>query len=226
MTDPVKVAVYDLDRTITVHGTYTPFMLHCVTRRAPWRLVFVPVVLTAMLMYVFKLIDRRILKSWMLALLLGRCPRVAATALAGSFYDTLQNTGGIRPGALQQIAKDRADGFTLVLATASFDFYAEVIGARLGFETVVATRSVWDVQDRLVAAVDGDNCYGAAKLAMLTVAIGTAPTDRVFYSDHHSDAPCFAWAGNGEAVNPTPKLANMAAGLAITIVDWNKAGGA
>ena len=36
MTD---LAIYDMDRTVTRRATYTPFLLHCALRRAPWRLL-------------------------------------------------------------------------------------------------------------------------------------------------------------------------------------------
>ena len=38
------LAIYDMDRTVTRHGTYTPFLLHCAIHRAPWRLIFLPLV--------------------------------------------------------------------------------------------------------------------------------------------------------------------------------------
>ena len=42
MTD---LAIYDMDRTVTRHATYTPFLLHCAMRRAPWRLLLIPFVI-------------------------------------------------------------------------------------------------------------------------------------------------------------------------------------
>ena len=42
MTD---FAIYDMDRTVTRHATYTPFLLHCAMRRAPWRLLLLPFVI-------------------------------------------------------------------------------------------------------------------------------------------------------------------------------------
>ena len=39
MTD---FAIYDMDRTVTRRATYTPFLLHCALRRAPWRLLLLP----------------------------------------------------------------------------------------------------------------------------------------------------------------------------------------
>ena len=48
------LAIYDMDRTITRHATYTPFLLHCAARRAPWRLLLLPFVILSMLAYFFK----------------------------------------------------------------------------------------------------------------------------------------------------------------------------
>ena len=36
------LAIYDMDRTVTRRATYTPFLLHCAMRRAPWRLLLLP----------------------------------------------------------------------------------------------------------------------------------------------------------------------------------------
>ena len=32
-----RLAIYDMDRTVTRRATYTPFLIHCALRRAPWR---------------------------------------------------------------------------------------------------------------------------------------------------------------------------------------------
>ena len=116
MTD---LAVYDMDRTITRRPTYTPFLLHCATRRAPWRLLFLPLVTLSMLAYVARLIDRARLKEINHHLLLGRAvhPR-DLKPLVESFADS-QLASNIRPGARSAIARDKAEGRRIVLATAS-----------------------------------------------------------------------------------------------------------
>ncbi|MDQ3143410.1 MAG: HAD-IB family hydrolase, partial [Pseudomonadota bacterium] len=45
-------AIYDMDRTVTRHATYTPFLLHCAWRLEPWRLILLPLVVGSMLAYV------------------------------------------------------------------------------------------------------------------------------------------------------------------------------
>ena len=48
----MDLAIYDMDRTVTRRATYTSFLLHCALRRAPWRLLFLPLVVGSMLAYV------------------------------------------------------------------------------------------------------------------------------------------------------------------------------
>src|SRR5205814_8715473 len=94
------LAIYDMDRTVTRRPTYTPFLLHCAVRRAPWRLLFLPLVALSMLFYVARLIDRATLKEINHRLLLGRrIPLGALKPLVESFADK-PIASNIRPGAL------------------------------------------------------------------------------------------------------------------------------
>src|SRR3546814_1637062 len=73
----------------------------------------------------------------------------------------------VRKGALDQIASDRAEGYTLVLATASYRLYVEAIAARLGFDAVIATDHLGQDLDYVRARIAGENCYDVAKLRMI-----------------------------------------------------------
>ncbi len=224
-----ELAIYDMDRTITRIATYTPFLLHSAWQRAPWRLLLVPVVLLSMLAYVAKLIDRGRLKEINHALLLGRHNRPEELALvAGSFADQTLRTN-ILPGALAQIAADKAAGRRLVIATASYRLYAATIAERLGFDDVVATNSVAGLDGRIRAKIDGENSYGPAKLRMIEAWMAGAGLRRAecrvwFYSDHASDAPVFEWSDVPVAANPSKKLRIMAGARGWPVVEWDGAG--
>ena len=161
------LAVYDMDRTVTRSATYTPFLLHCAMRHAPWRLFFLPLVALSMFAYVARLIDRSRLKEINHHLLLGHAihPR-DLKPLVESFADK-QVATNIRPGARAAIARDKAEGRRLVLATASFRLYADEIGERLGFDDVIGTGSIIGLDNRVHAKIAGENCYGPAKMRMI-----------------------------------------------------------
>src|SRR6476661_7602413 len=161
------LAVYDMDRTVTKRPTYTPFLLHCAIRRAPWRLLLLPFVALSMIAYGLKLIDRARLKEINHHLLLGRrIHRSDLKPLIDSFADK-QVASNIRPGARKAIARDKAEGRRLVLATASYRFYAEEIARRIGFDDVIGTGSIIGLDERVHAKILGENCYGPAKLRMI-----------------------------------------------------------
>jgi HAD superfamily hydrolase (TIGR01490 family) len=222
MTD---LAIYDLDRTVTRRATYTPFLLHCAVRRAPWRLLLLPLVALSMLAYVVRLIDRAKLKEINHSLLLGDKihPR-DLTPLVDSFADK-QVASNLRPGALTAIARDKAEGRRLVLATASYRLYAEAIADRLGFDDVIGTNSVIGLDERVHAKILGENCYGPAKLRMIADWVETSGLKGKhghvrFYSDHVSDRPAFEWADEPIAVNPHAKLCRLAEEKGWAVEDW------
>ena len=219
------LAIYDMDRTVTRRATYTPFLLHCAVRRAPWRLLFLPLVAASMLAYVAKLIDRSRLKEINHRLLLGGWVYTAELKpLVESFADK-QVAGNIRPGARAAIARDKAEGRRVVMATASYRFYASAIAERLGFDDVIGTGSIIGLDERLRNRIEGENCYGDAKMRMVadwvekSGLLGKHGHVR-FYSDHASDAPVFEWADEPVAVNPHARLAKLAAERGWRVEDW------
>jgi HAD superfamily hydrolase (TIGR01490 family) len=219
------LAIYDMDRTVTKRPTYTPFLLHCALNRAPGRLLLLPVVLVPLAAYLVRLIDRARLKEVMHKLLLGarNHPRDLASLVA-SFADR-QVSSNVRPGALQAIARDKAEGRRLVLATASYRLYADAIAERLGFDDVIGTGSVIGLDDLVHAKIAGENCYGPAKMRMIADWVERSGLKGAhghvrFYSDHVSDQPAFHWADEPVAVNPHAKLRRLAEQRGWRVEDW------
>lgn len=220
MTD---LAIYDMDRTVTRRATYTPFLLHCAAKRAPWRLLAIPLVVGSMLLYVAKIIDRGRLKEINHWLLLGGETHTSVLApLVESFaQSTLDHN--IRPGAHAAIARDKAEGRRVVMATASYRFYARAIAEKLGFDDCIGTNSILGLDACVQAKIEGVNCYGPAKLTMIEAWLAEHGLTRAhvrFYSDHASDAPVFEWADEAVAVNPHDRLKRLAAERGWPVEDW------
>jgi len=217
------LAIYDMDRTVTRRATYTPFLIHCALRRSPWRLLLLPFVVASMLAYVLKLIDRGRLKEINHRLLLGHNRHPSELKpLVESFADKMLSSN-IRPGAREAIAGDRAQGRRVVMATASYRFYSREIAERLGFDDCIGTNSILGLDERVHAKIDGENCYGPAKLRMIQAWLASSGLTRGhvrFYSDHASDKPAFEWADEPVAVNPHDRLAKLARQRGWRIEDW------
>jgi len=220
-----RIAIYDMDKTITRSPTWTPFLIHAARQRAPWRLALLPVLGVAAIGYGAGLIDRAGLKERAQRLMIGGTLSAAASAALGDAFAKRIIATGVYPAALARLAADRAAGYRLVLATASFDFYVEAIAARLGFDAVVATQSVRGTDGVVRATIAGENCYGPAKLRMIEAWLAAAGVARDlahirFYSDHVSDAPALGWADEAFAVNPHAPLRALVAERGWAVLDW------
>lgn len=219
------LAIYDMDKTVTRRATYTPFLLHAARRLAPWRLLLLPAVGAASLAYAVGLVDRGRLKELSYTILIGRA--VAPDRLdpvIRSFADAQVRTN-ILPGARARLAEDKAAGRRLVMATASYRLYAAAIAERLGFDDVIATETSLDTDGRVVARIDGRNCYGIAKLDMIEAWLAREGLAREavhirFYSDHVSDAPVHRWSDEPFATNAHDRLIRVAEAEGWEALDW------
>jgi HAD superfamily hydrolase (TIGR01490 family) len=219
-----RIAVYDLDRTVTRWPTYSHFLLRSAWRISPHRLLLAPLLPPLMLLYKARLFSRDRLKVLMWAVLLGRADGARLDAAVAEFVSfTLRRN--IRAGAPAQLREDRARGAMLVLATAAQEIYARPIAEALGFDAVIATRAAVADDGRVGPALLDGNVYGNAKLAALerflserSIARGDASI--TFYSDSASDRPVFAWCDAPVAVAPSRKLAQLAERSGWPVVDW------
>lgn len=220
-----RLAIYDLDKTITRAPTYTPFLVHAALNHAPWRLVLLPLAGLAGLGFKLGLRTRGQVKEAAHRLMLGeRLPAREAETLARTFADRVI-AHGVHPQAIRRIEADRAAGFRIVIATASYAFYARAIAEKLGIEDVIGTRTARYVDASILPRIEGENCYGPAKLAMIRDWLahqGIAREDAFirFYSDHASDAPCLDFADEPFAVNAHAALAKLARVRGWPMLDW------
>ena len=147
--------------------TYTPFLLHCALRRAPWRLLFLPLVILSMLAYVTRLIDRAKLKEINHALLLG--PKIHPKdlgPLVESFADR-QVATNIRPARARPSPATKRKGAAWCSRPPPTAFTPTRSRERLGFDDVIGTGSIIGLDERVHAKIAGENCYGPAKLRMI-----------------------------------------------------------
>jgi HAD superfamily hydrolase (TIGR01490 family) len=219
------LAVYDMDKTITRRPTYGPFLAHACRQLAPWRVVLLPLVLLAVAAYGLRLIDRGRLKEWNYILLIGRGVAPERLEPVVESFAERQVATNVLAGARASIAADKAAGRRLVMATASYRLYAAAIARRLGFDDVIATDTLRDAAGRIVARIDGANCYGRGKLDMIEAWLQRAGLEREavhirFYSDHISDSHVHRWADEAVAANAHDRLVRLAEAEGWEVVDW------
>lgn len=220
------LSIFDLDRTLTILPTYTPFLLFAMRSRAPWRLLLLPLLLPVALLYALKLIPRCRMKQAMHRVALGGAlPEREAARLADGFARLLLSRGLYAEG-IALIETERKAGRWIVLATAAPHFYTAALARRLGIGDVVATASSWR-NGHLTPGIASANCYGADKRALVEAFLERAGIAREaahirFYSDHASDLPMFELADEAVAVNPSAKMRGIAAARDWPVLDWRR----
>jgi HAD superfamily hydrolase (TIGR01490 family) len=218
-----RLAIYDMDKTITSRATWTPFLATYAQRR-PWGAFVLLATLGPAGLYLAKRIDRARLKEMTQALVMGRRAKLETAIALANAFGTRVAARDVRGDARARIAADRTAGYRVVLATASYDFYVRPIAKALGIDDVIATPSTVE-DERLVARIAGENCYGPAKLRMIEAwmagqGIARGDAHLRFYSDHVSDAPTLEWADEPFAVNPHAALAALATEKGWPILNW------
>ena len=220
--DRRTVAVFDLDRTLTRYGTFSPFLLWYAARRPLLWPGFIPALFVGLAVLVGA-IGREAAKIKLLKLFFEGADRETVRRAGAAFVARLMRRG-LRPGAQRFLSRHRAAGHFCVLATASMDFVAEALGAALQFDLVVSSRSKPGPNRTLSGDILGRNCYGEAKLDLVKAALPMAREACfvVAYSDHASDAPLFDWADRAVAVNPKSAFEKEAQARGWPVVDWEE----
>lgn len=218
-----KLAFYDMDRTITVRPTYARFLLWMALRNNPWRLGLLPLSVLAGIAYLVRIVSRDELKQINQRLLLGRL-RVALLADPMASHADHVFARNIRPGALERIAADRAEGYRIIIATASYRLYVEAIARRLDIDDVIAT-DLHVSRGTVQARIAGNNCYGSHKAQLIAAWLAERQLDRAAchircYSDHVSDVPMLELADEAFVTNAHMPMRVVARAQGWPELDW------
>lgn len=199
-----RIAIYDLDGTLTRRKTFTPFLLSAARSDAPWRLLLLPVWIGCMVAYKLGIVDRAALKDRGIRLFLPSAPEKICQ-LAESF--------AARAPLVESVMEDwRSDGeagVTRVIATAAIAPVAEAFGRRLGADHVLSTAIGPD------GLLSGANNHGAEKALRVKHWLAEHCLDRDdcsirMISDELHDAPLLDWADEGVLVTVSRGLKRCA----------------
>jgi len=118
----------------------------------------------------------------------------------------------LTPGARALVATMRRSGAATALVSGGFTVFAELVGAALGFDRVVANRLDL-VHGRIAGTVQQPIVTSEAKreaLLALSAEFGIGPMQTIAVGDGANDLPMLAAAGIGIAFRPKPVVAEIA----------------
>jgi len=213
----MRIAIFDLDGTITRHDTLFPLVLRQLVRR-PWHLLrFLLVAPAALRFFIDR--DRGRLKQSLLRATLRGTPRPEIDALAAGFVRDKIACGCFHD-ALAAIRRHRDAGHRLVLMSASVDFYVPEFGRQLGFDQVISTEVAWN-GDRLDGRLLSANRRGEEKARCVRELLGERYYDDSFaYGNSASDLPHLKLVKHGQLVNGNLTARRQASDAGVACVDW------
>jgi len=215
---PRRLALFDLDGTLTRHDTFLPFMLGLLLRQ-PARWLRLPLVLAPVLRYLTKRLDRGGFKGAVLHALFGGFPRVRMDAWASGFAATAV-PGRLFSEAHQTFKGHLAAGDYVVVLSASPDLYVPLIARHLGAHEVHCTAIRWH-GDVLDGRLSGPNRRDEEKSRVLDGLRATHPGLPVIaYGNSAPDLIHMRRCEQAVYVNANSQLAAELAAEGIHCVNW------
>lgn len=215
----VRLAIFDLDGTITRHDTLVPYALGFVIRKRLWRLPALLFVLPAVLAHAFGLTDRGGLKSAFIRATLGGCRRKDLERWTAVFVDRLL-AQGLFARAVETIREHARAGDRLVLLSASTDLYVPAIAQALGFQEAICTGLGWD-GERLRGNLTTPNRRGEEKArCVTTLRARYCGVLSLAYGNAASDIPHLKLVDQGVLVNGSAAARRAARRVGLACADW------
>lgn len=214
---PKRLAIFDLDGTITRHDTLVWYVFGFLLRR-PWRLPLALLVLPAAAAFGLRLIGRGRLKSALLRATLGGVSRARIERWTDEFVPRLLANGTFAD-ARETIARHTREGDHLVLMSASVDLYVPAIARALGFHEAICTGVRWR-DDRLDGRLSTPNRRGEEKARCLRALREQRPGEAAAYGNAASDLAHLKLVEHGVLVNGSAHARREASRAGVACTTW------
>jgi phosphatidylglycerophosphatase C len=214
----LRLAIFDLDGTLTRHDTFGPFVLGLLLKHPErwWRLLLLVPPIAA---YLLGQSNRGKLKGGIVHALFAGLSRTELNSRARHYAHEVV-ASGMFAEALQCFRAHQAAGDWTVLLSASPDFYVPYIAAKLGASEVHCTQLLWK-GDLLDGKLTGENRRGAEKVRVLQQVRARHPgVPAVAYGNSAADLEHMVRCEEGVFINGSAKLRRAKDQPGLRWVDW------
>lgn len=214
-----RAAFFDLDLTLTQKDCFRLFLKTIYLSRTS-KLVFLPYLLSLLILRKTRLITLKTFKEKSLICLKGSSPgRIRAM---GDFFFQHWIKPLLRQKAIDKVKWHKHRGDRIFIISGSPDIYVHAVCNFLGCDDYACTRLGYD-NGIFIGKIMGPDCLGLEKEKLIYALAACHKIDleaSVAYSDHESDLPFFESTGKKVAVTPTPTLEQIALTKNWEIVKW------
>ncbi len=208
----MSFALFDLDQTLLPYDTQALFC-NFVLKRHGWRRGYLALYGAAAPLRAVRILGNAGIKRVFFSFL-WRMPRAKLTALAHEFAENVVPPL-LYPEVVAELERHRSAGRTLILTTASPEFYATAIARVLRFDHCFGTRIQFQRDPLpLIPRMEGENNKRVEKLKRMRHVLGSElslPLPGAYaYSDSEADLPMLRYVEYPVAVNPDAHLERVA----------------
>jgi len=224
MSKQGRLAIFDLDYTLTRRGTWGRFTWQIAKKRPH---IWIPLLLSAFrAQWLYKknkiprvdvkvTIMRWSMRGWSKTGLLKEAKKFAQAEVPDK----------LRPGGIRELKNHQKAGDTIIIVSAAIDILVREIAELLDVPYFLATDMAWRADDQVKMEFATPNCYGPEKVKRLEMFFADHPEyadlPRIIYSDSHSDLPLMQFCQEAVAVHPDDKLKTLAKNHEFTVVNWD-----
>lgn len=215
---PRRLAVFDLDGTLSRHDTFFPFVLGLL-RQHPARWPRVALLLIPALGFFLRILDRGALKGAVLYCLFNGLSRTTITAFA-RHYAARVVPAELFVEAVAAFRQHLASGDHVVVLSASPDLYVPDIARELGAHEVICTAIRWN-GDKLDGRLAGPNRRDHEKARVLeTLRLRMPDLPVIAYGNSRVDLIHMYRCEYGVYVNADAALTAELTGRGLRCVKW------
>ncbi|MEO6080713.1 MAG: HAD-IB family phosphatase [Steroidobacteraceae bacterium] len=215
---PRRLAIFDLDGTLTRHDTFFPFVLGLLGRH-PSRWPRVALLVIPALGYLLRLLDRGGLKGAILYWLFRGLPRGEVNEWAQR-YAAAVVPARMFAEALNELRMHLASGDHVVVLSASPDLFVPDIARKIGAQEVICTQIRW-TGEQLDGRLAGPNRRDHEKSRVVDELRSRLPGLRVIaYGNSTADLIHMYRCEQGVYVNASPSLAARLTQRGLRCVQW------
>lgn len=206
----IPYALFDYDGTLAPGDSIIPYLFYAVRRgKAPFRQLFIAG--AAGLMPI--LLPGRFTHTWAktraLSFLKGHT-RQEMDAFAQEFFRSRVKKK-LYPEGKAELARLKAEGFRILLVSASPDVYLSAFGRELGVDGVLATPCGLEEDGETYSGMVGENCKGVEKPLRIASYLAANHHELDWeasraYGDSASDVPMLTLTAHPVCVNPKKAL--------------------
>ena len=164
MKEPPKYAFFDLDHTILPQDTQALFARFVMTKQ-PWRRVYLLWYLPCLLPGGLKLFDLRLMKRIFFSYLFG-IDKKQLMGYVDEFVVTVVPEVAY-PDIVEEIERLKSEGYTMILNSASPEFYVEQIAQHFGFDHYIGTNLILEDKMPWLPQITGPNNKKAEKITAM-----------------------------------------------------------